>query len=241
LNPTNSFKLLLESVTRSSAQKGKFESVMKNADNATHYGATNGSYIKVVDLAQVIALSRSNLQRAAKTSDIFANKENHDKIFDRSIPQYPHAMVFVSNVFRAMKRGLNNHLSLPVHANSNAPLIFKKPVVRQQVYRLALFHFYQNEGRAPARADYSSALTKIANSKLVEDVQSFYQRVVLRTRTWYTEESKDLTIEISKKKLDTFFESLAFEVGLDPIEGALLFTVTGLDRVIQRVMKAGKG
>lgn len=39
-------------------QKGKFEAVMKIADNAQHYYATNGTYIKVVDLAQFIALSK---------------------------------------------------------------------------------------------------------------------------------------------------------------------------------------
>jgi AIPR protein len=210
-------------------QKGKFESVMKNADNAKHYWNTNGTYIKVVDLAQVIALSRSNLQWAAKPSDIFANKENHDRMFDRSIPRYPHDIVFVSNLFRAMKRGLNNYLELPTHANSNAPVIFKKPIVRHQVYRLAILHFYQNSGRASSRADYSSSLTKIANAKLVDDVQAFYQRVVLRTRTWYSDESRDLTTEISKKKMETFFGNFAFELGLDPNEGAIPFTSLGLD------------
>jgi hypothetical protein len=210
-------------------QKGKFESVMKNTENAKHYWSTNGTYIKVVDLAQVIALSRFNLQWAAKPSDIFVNKENHDKIFDRSIPRYPHDIVFVSNLFRAMKRGLNKYLEIPTHANSNAPVIFKKPIMRHHVYRLALLHFYQNGGRASARSDYSNSLAKIASPKLVDDVQSFYQRVVLRTRTWYTEESRDLTAEISKKKVDAFFENFAFELGLDPNEGVLPFTPAGLD------------
>lgn len=185
-------------------QKGKFDSVMKNTESAKYYWSTNGTFVKVVDLAQVIALSRSSLQFAAKPSEIFANKENHDKIFNRSISHYPHDIVFVSNVFRAMKRGLNNYLETPAHANSNAPVIFKKPIVRHHVYRLALLHFYQNGGRASARADFSSSLNKIASPKLVEDVQAFYQRVVLRTRKWYSEESKGLTTEISTKKMDTF-------------------------------------
>ncbi|HEY1255036.1 MAG TPA: AIPR family protein [Terracidiphilus sp.] len=89
-------------------QKGKFESILKNSDSAKHYLNTNGTYIKVVDLAQVIALSRPQLlQWAAKPSEIFANKENHERVFDRSIPRYPRDMVFVSNIFKAMKRGLN--------------------------------------------------------------------------------------------------------------------------------------
>jgi len=221
-------------------QKGKFDSVMKNAENAKHYWNTNATYIKVMDLAQVIALSRANLQWAAKPSEIFANKENHDKMFDRSIPKYPHDIIFVSNLFRAMKRALNNYLELPAHANSNAPVIFKKPIVRHQVYRLALLHFYQSNGRASTRLDYSSSLTRIANPKLVDEVQAFYQRVVLKTRTWYTQESKDLTIEISKKKMDSFFENFAFELGLDPTDGVLPFTPRGIDGAPERGRGAAK-
>lgn len=210
-------------------QKGKFDSVMKNSEIAKHYWNTNGTYLKVMDLGQVIALSRAQLQWAAKPSDIFANKQNHDDTFDRTIPRYPRDMIFVSNVFRAMKRGLNKYLEMPTHANSNAPVIFKKQIVRNQIYRLALLHFYQHDGRADARADFSTSLSKIANPRLIENVQSFYSRIVLKTRTWYTSESKDLTTEISKKKVDAFFDNLAIELGLDSIEGALPFSPTGLD------------
>jgi hypothetical protein len=210
-------------------QKGKFDSILKNPDSAKHYWATNGTYIRVVDLAQVIALSRSNLQSAAKPSEIFANKENHDRIFNKSISRYPRDMVFVSNIFRAMKRGLNKYLELPTHANSNAPVIFKKPIVRHHVYRLAMLYFYQTPGRANVRAEYSKSLNKIAAPKLVEDAQTFYQKIVLRTRTWYSEESKNLSIEIGKKKTDLFFDTCASELGLDPTDGSLPFSVTGLD------------
>jgi hypothetical protein len=221
-------------------QRGKFESVMKNSENAKHYWATNGTYVKVVDLAQVIALSRSNLQSAAKPYDIFVNKENHDRIFDRTIPRYPHDVIFVSNLFKALKRALNTYLELPSHANSNAPVIFKKPIVRHHVYRLALLHFYQKDARGATVADFSSSLTKIAHPRLVDEVQNFYQKVVLRTRTWYTQESKDLTVEISKKKMDAFFDALAFELGLDPADGALPFTNKGIDASDSRAFKAAK-
>jgi hypothetical protein len=210
-------------------QKGKFESILKNPDYAKHYGTTNGTYIRVVDLAQVIALSRSSLQFAAKPSEIFANKDNHDRIFDKSIPRYPRDMVFVSNIFRAMKRGLNKYLDRPTHANSNAPVIFKKPIVRHHVYRLAMLYFYQTAGRATARAEYSKSLNKIAAPKLVEDAETFYQKIVLRTRTWYTEESKNLSVEIGKNKMNVFFDTCASELGLDPADGSLPFSATGLD------------
>jgi hypothetical protein len=55
-------------------QKGKFLTVMKNAERAKHYYATRGAYIKVMDLGQVIALSRNNIQWAAKPSEIFLNR-----------------------------------------------------------------------------------------------------------------------------------------------------------------------
>ncbi len=210
-------------------QKGKFDSVMKNADNAKHYYATNGTYVRVVDLGQIIAMARQSLQWAAKPSEIFLNKENHDKIFDRSIPKYPRDIVFVSNLLKAMKRGLNKYLELPTHANSNAPVIFRKPIVRTHVYNLVLLHFYQNDNRWSARDDFSVSLSKIASPKLVDEVQIFYQKIVTKIKNWYTDESKDLTDEISKRKMDGFFGGLATELGVDAVEGVMPFSATSID------------
>lgn len=211
-------------------QKGKFDSVMKSAEIAGRFPNTNGTYLKVMDLAQVIALSRSKLQWAAKPSDIFANKKNHDEVFDKSIPRYPRDIIFVTNAFRAMKRGLNRYLvEVSTHANSNAPVIFKNPMIRHHVYRLALLHFYQKSGCADARTDFCRSLNKKANAKLIDYAQTFYSHVVLKTRTWFTTESKGLTSEISSKKMASFFDNLAIELGLDSTEGALPFSPTGLD------------
>ena len=123
------------------------------ADKAKHYYNTNGTFIQVTDLGQVIALAMQNLSWAAKPADIFVNKDNHDKIFGRSLPRFTRDIVFVSNLYKAMKRGLNTYLELPVHANSNAPVIFKKPILRAHVFYLAQLHFYQNDRRQSARAD----------------------------------------------------------------------------------------
>ena len=128
-------------------QKGKFASVMKNPENARHYYGTNGTFIQVTELAQLIALAIHNLDWAAKPGDIFENKDNHDKIFDRSIPRFTRDIVFVWNLYKAMKRGLNTYLEIPVHANSNAPVIFKKQILRAHVFYLALLHFYQSDRR----------------------------------------------------------------------------------------------
>ncbi len=210
-------------------QQGKFDSVMRNTDYAKHFYATNGTYIKIVDLSQIIALSRQNLQWAAKPSEIFLKKENHDRIFDRSIPKYPRDIIFASNLLKAMKRGLNKYLELPTHANSNAPIIFKKPIIRIHVYYLALLYFYRSENKRTVRADFSKNLNKNANSRLVDELQSFYQRVVTKTKNWYTEESRNLTVEVSKRRVDGFFESLAVELGLDFTDGASPFTETSIN------------
>lgn len=209
-------------------QKGKFDSVMKSTENAKHYHNTNGTYIPIVELAQIIALSRQNLQWAAKPSEIFLNKEKHDKMFDREIPRYVRDAVFLWNLYKAMKRGLNKYLELPVHANSNAPLIFKKPIVRAHVFYLALLYFYQHSNKRSARADFSVSLCKKANPRLVDDLQGFYQKIVTKIKTWYTAESKDLSIDVGNKKMESFFGNLATELGID-VEGNIPFSQTSID------------
>lgn len=210
-------------------QKGKFDSVMKNADNAKHYFNTNGTYVKVVDLGQMITLARRNLQWAAKPSEIFLNKENHDRVFDRSISTYPRDVVFVSNLLKAMKRGLNKYLELPAHANGYAPAIFRKPNVRAHVYSLTLAHFYQSDKRRAARSEFSVALNKIASPRLVDEVQVFFQKIVTRIKSWYTSESPDLAVEISKRKMDQFFDTLAVELGIDLSEGSMPFSPSAIN------------
>ncbi len=215
-------------------QKGKFDTVMRNVDVARYYHSTNGTSIKVVDLAQVIALSRNERAWAARTSEIFANKANHDKIFDRTIPTFVNDAIFTMNLFKSLKRGLNKYLELPTHANSNAPLIFKRQMVRMYVYQLAILWFYQRKDRRPARADFSSSLLKIAHPRLVDEAQVFFQKIVTRIKTWYAEESKDFSVEITARKMDAFFTALATELGVD-FDGATPFTDRSIDWKAERV------
>jgi hypothetical protein len=210
-------------------QKGKFDSVMKNADNAKHYFRTNATYIRVVDLAQIVVLARQNFQWAAKPSDVFVNKESHDLCFDKYVVRNPRDIIFAWNLYKALKRGLNKYLDIPAHVNSSAPAIFKKPVLRAHVYSLGLLHYYQDDRRRSARADFSTSLHKKANPRLVEQVQDVYlQKVVTKIRNWYTTESKNLTIEIGKKRTDAFFANLAGELGVDS-DGAMPFTERAID------------
>lgn len=206
-------------------QKGKFDAVMKITDNAQHYYATNGTYIKVVDLAQLIALSKKNLQWAAKPSEIFLNKINHDKIFDRSVPRYTRDMVFTSNLFKAMKRALNNYLEAPAYAaDGRAWEIFRKQIVRMNVFYITLLHFYQSDKCKDIRADFSRKLNKIAAPSLTSDIESFYRHSISKIKNWYMTESKNLTQEVSNRKLDSFFERLAIDLGVEAVDGPLPFS-----------------
>lgn len=210
-------------------QKGKFDAVMKIADNAQHYYATNGTYIKVVDLAQLIALSRKNLQWAAKYSEIFLNKVNHDKIFDRTISRYTRDMVFMSNLFKAMKRGLNNYLDTPAYADGRAWEIFKKQIVRMHVFYITLLHYYQSDKCRDIRSDFSRKLNKIAAPSLTAEVEGFYRHSISKIRNWYMTESKNLTQDVSNRKLDSFFDRLAIDLGVETVEGAMPFSPSSID------------
>ncbi|MBE0552004.1 MAG: AIPR family protein [Ignavibacterium sp.] len=209
-------------------QKGKYDSVMKTAENAKNYSNSNGTFIKVVDLAQIVALSRRKLQWAAKPSDIFINKENHDTIFNNQVAKYPYDIVFTFNMFKALKRGLNNYLSLPTHQNSNAPSIFKKNMIRMHTFYLGLLYFYQNENKWSLRQGYCETLSKIANPKLVEESQAFYRSIVSQVKQWYTTESRDMSKDVSTKAMDDFFKDKAIELGLDS-DGRIPFTNNSID------------
>lgn len=209
-------------------QKGKYDSVMKVAENAKNYYSSNGTYVKVVDLAQIIALSRRKLQWAAKPSEIFANKENHDSIFDNFVPKSPYDIVFTFNVFKALKRGLNTYLELATHQNSNAPYIFKKPIVRMHTFHLGVLNFYQNENKWSFRRDYCQTLSKIANTKLVDESHTFYRSIVSQVKQWYTDESNDLSKDISAKAMDDYFREKAIELGID-YESHIPFTSNSID------------
>jgi hypothetical protein len=86
-------------------------------------------------------------------------------------------------------------------------VIFKKPIIRAHVYSLGLLHFYQNENRESARVASSTSLHKIANPKLVEEVQVFCQKVVTKMKNWYAEESDSLEGDLEGEDGDLLRES----------------------------------
>jgi hypothetical protein len=197
-------------------QKGKFDSVMKVTDNIKTYSNTNGTFIKIEQLGQIMALARKELQFAAKPSLIFEHKKNHDIIFDPRIDRYPNDMVFCVNTLRALTRGLSNYLLIPSHAeNSYTQLIYSRPIVKINVFFLGLMYFYQNE-RLDCYSYHSVYLSKKANAIFVDSVEDkFLPKVFTKIKNWYLEQSKNLTTEVSNKKMDAYFKDLFLELKLD--------------------------
>jgi hypothetical protein len=204
-------------------QKGKFATVMKRPDIARSYPNTNGAYIEVVELAQLVTLFRRNLQWAAKRSDVFVNGERHNSVFDQALPGYPRDMILGANLLKAMRRGLYNYLGLPAHADDAASAVLLRPLVSAYLFHIGMLHFYQSDNRRWVRDEFSVYLCKKASPRLVEETQAFYQKVVSKTKSWYREESKGLVADVSSRGMDKFFTGLAIEVGVDEDQGSLPF------------------
>ncbi len=216
-------------------QKGKFEAIMRKTDEAKLYPNTKGTYVSVMDLGQSIALSRSWLSLAAKPSDIFATQQSHDKVFDKSIPTYPSDIIFVTNAFKAMKRGLHKYLKMPTVAQSYSPEVFKKAIVRQHAYRLTLLRLYAARAESAMPDPHKTSLAKKAPTTLVDEVENIYRSFVRKTTDWYRSESQELDTEVSARRITAFFDQLISEFGLDPTRGPMPFTERGLDASLTEV------
>lgn len=199
-------------------QKGKFNALMNKLDIAKNYSKTNQTFVDVETVGQLIALARGNYQWTAKPSEIYINKQNHDSIFTKDIPNYGKDIVFCSNLFKAAKRGLTKYLELQVHNNEVTWNIFNKPIVKAYVYRTALLYYYQkyNHDRK-----YSDWLYKIASPTLVADFEKIYSKFITKTKNFYlAEQARD----VSSKKLTTFFDNQFIELGIDTDDGVMPFT-----------------
>ncbi|MBI5370636.1 MAG: AIPR family protein [Sphingobacteriales bacterium] len=198
-------------------QKGKFDAIMKVTDNAKYYPHTNGTYITVTLLGQIVALARGELQMAAKPALIFENKTNHDLIFTKSVYNKPEDIVLLFNIYKSMLRAYKNYLNIPTHAeNSYTQRIFSKPIVRIHILYLGLIFYYQSVRAQSVREDYGTNLLKVASSNLNGHMESsFYQRVITKFRDWYLAESKRLEVEVSNKKLFAFISTLCTDFGVD--------------------------
>lgn len=204
-------------------QKGKFNALMLKLDIAKNYSKTNQTFVDVEIVGQLIALAKGNYQWTAKPSEIYINKQNHDSIFTKDIPNYGKDIVFCSNLFKAAKRGLIKYLELQVHNNEATWNIFNKPIVKAYVYRTALLYFYQKYSHDRKYADW---LNKIASPTLVVEFEKIYSKFITKTKNFYFAEQAR---EVSSKKLTTFFENQFIELGIDTDDGVMPFTTRTID------------
>jgi hypothetical protein len=201
-------------------QKGKFNALMKQTDYAKLYYKTNGTFLQVIDLGQIICLFRNKLQWAAKPSDIFITRRNHDLVFTNSLPKYPRDMILITNLLKAVKRALDKYIDKPAYYPEEIHSIFRKPIVRIHIYWIALSYYYQKKVKTLAYAD---SPLKIASPILVETFENFYQKIIPKTKKFYLEETKN-SKDVSSKKLGEFFANLCIEVGIDLDEGLIPFS-----------------
>jgi len=221
-------------------QKGKFDADMRFTDTLNRYFNTNGTKITVMELGQIICLCRRQLQLSAKPSDIFASKQVHDQSFDRTIQDQVHDIIWSFNAFKATKAALRTYLQLPAHDNESSHRIFVKPLVKQSLYYVAMMHLYQRcQDLAPS---YARRLNKKAPSVLGDQADVLYRKVISKTKVWYLEESKNLAVEVSWRKLDSFLTQLCHEGGLDS-DGPMPFTGKPIDweALIPREQDEGEG
>jgi hypothetical protein len=174
-------------------------------------------------MAQIMALGRRQIAWAARVSDVFQNRGNHDTIFDRSVLKYPRDMIMAWNLFKAVKRGLALYLDKPTHADGTSATIFRKPVVRMYVYFIALMYLYQTKALASLRQQFAGVLCNKASPLLVDEMEKLCWKIVRKTRDWYMETSQGLEVEVSKKKMDQFVDSLGIDLKLDLAEGVCPF------------------
>ncbi len=207
-------------------QKGKFEADMKFAEALNRYHNTNNTKITVMELGQIICLCRRQFQLSAKPSDIFASKQAHDQVFDRTIQNQIHDIIWSFNALKAAKASLRNYLQLPAHDNESSHTIFVKPLVKQYLYYVAMMHLYQH--CQELASDYATRLNKKASGVLVDQADTLYRKVVSKTKAWYMAESKNLEVEVSGRKLDSFFTQVCHESGLDS-DGPMPFTKATID------------
>jgi len=206
-------------------QKGKFNSLMKQTDYARLYNNTNGTFIKVTDLGQMVCLCRNKFQWAAKPSEIFVKRKNHDLVFLNNLPKYPRDMVLITNLYKSAKRALDKYLDKPAYHPEEIWTIFRKPIVRVHIYQIAILYYYQKKVDG---LGYAESPLKIASPKLVEIFEKFYQKIIAKTKRYYLEETKN-SKDVSSKKLSEFFNGLCIEVGIDNNEGVIPFTDYGID------------
>ena len=127
------------------------------------------AYIQVEELARLICLGIKKLQWAAKPSEVFTKKKNHDEIFTNETPKFYKDIILTSNSLKAMNYILKQIAAAkdyPFKEYSNEQYIMinllKRPIIKAYLQYIGLAYFYQNKSFADLRDLYSDMLWKAA-------------------------------------------------------------------------------
>lgn len=215
-------------------QEGKFDALHEQKSFQEQYPNTNKTYISVQQLGQIIALCKRHLNWAAKKSEIFTRTENHDKIFDSSVPRRPEDVIFVFNLYKAMDRAIEKYLQKPAYQADLVSGIFRRPMVQAHINYIGCLFYYQKDSKKKFRKAFFAVLYKRAHPDLVAEVEGSYLfRVMSRIKDWYVKEygspkqTDDKLVEINLNRLKEFMDKLAEELGVD-LSGNIPF-INGID------------
>jgi hypothetical protein len=197
-------------------QKGKFKTIEKTLNFGSDYPNTNNTFVDVPTLAQILCYYQGKIQWAAKVSEVFSNKENHNGVFNDKVLKDCQSMIFTINLWRAAKRGLTNYLESNERYSNDRTVarLFSKPIVKAHLYQVAQLYVWQRDFNS-VEEKYKVRLNKAAAPYLIERCEALYRRVISKTTRFYGEHA-DENGELNITKRIKFFRDLMIEVGIDP-------------------------
>ena len=185
-------------------QKGRFASMKEEGDILFEYENTNDTSISIPNLATAVALCRGELELAAKNSDIFMNRVNHDAIFNSLIVSNSSSIVLIINLLKAVQRAVNN---VARDAEFEVSLL-RAPQARVHLWRLGVLSALQMSDLKD-RDKYSKTLFKSAIKNLVTEVSPMVEKIMRKAVAEIKKSNKSTGREITKAVREKIFKDIA--------------------------------
>lgn len=197
-------------------QKGRLKTIAKETEVLQEYPNTNDAAITIPDLAGIIALCRGEMKWAAKFSEIFSDRKNHDSIFSESIIGDLKHAVLLSNLSKAARRALSKLFREDERAVRNRHLL-DKPSTRVHFWRLALLFGYQKMDDE-LKEKFSKKLNRTAPPTLVEEIGEWYTSILSKVLPIYRQAEREGKEELSSTAKARLFKEIAVAKKLQPTD-----------------------
>jgi len=194
-------------------QKGKFKSLSNELDIIATFNNTHDTYVTIPELAQVIALCKSDLKKGAKYSEIFANKKSHEETFGPWVIRDADKVAVCSNLLKASKRAFKKIIKENKKLDARYDFL-DKPITRCHFWQLGIAYGAQKLCEEDY-ALYHSRLYKNATPTLVSELEEFFNSFLKKTMLFYNRETEGGEIELTQKKRDDYFTELAVKKRLN--------------------------